>query len=255
MKSPLNISKTAKRYGFDEDITQKNLLIAFDKFIWQDCQIKKIDELISFEKLYQNYNTNFVFCYDTEVNEVSPVYMYNGEMVLLSKGAFQRTVNHKGEKYEKFVEAGLTDLETVVVLTFLAEISGLYRKDSYHFGVPPFVQSVCETLNSAIGKLPAYTDIVVRACNDYDKVDFEVDDIFSPGFCLTCSADYKGWKDKSKNRYKITPLDAEHTKARKLFGIHNISEQQVTFLQDAQFRVTGISNWGEGMKQIEMQEI
>ncbi len=51
------------------------------------------------------------------------------------------------------------------------------------------------------------------------------------------------------------PLDAEHTKARKLFGIHNISEKQVTFLQDARFRVTGIGDWGEGKKQFEMQEI
>ncbi len=255
MKSPLNISETAKRYGLDEDLALKQQLIDFDKFIWQDCQIKTVEELVASEKQYQSHDINFEFCYDTEVGEFAPVYMCNGEMDLLCKGAFQRTAKHRGDEHAKFVEAGLSDLEAIVVLTFLAEISGLYRKDSYHHGIPPFVQSVCETLNSALSKLPTYVETMVRACNEYDKADFNVGDVFTPGFCLTCSADYLTWKDGTKNRYKITPLDAEHTKARKLFGIHNISEQQVTFRQDAKFRITCISDWGEDKKQFEMQEI
>lgn len=255
MKSPLIISETARRYGFDNDLTKKQQLIAFDKFNWKDCQIKTCDELVAFEKTYQEHGKIFSFCFNTEVNEFSPVFMCNGEMTLLSNGAFQRAVKHKGELHEKFVEAGLTDLEAVIVRSFLVDISGLYRIDAYHYGVPPFIQSVCETLNNAIDKLPAYTDTVVRACHEYDKVDFNLGDVFTPGFCLTCSADYQNWKDESKNRYKVTPLDAEHTKARKLFGIHNTPEQQVTFLQNAQFCITGISDWGEGKKQIEMKEI
>ena len=254
MKSPLNISEITKRYCLDEDIALKQQLITFDNYIWQDCQIDSVEKLNEFEKGYQEKGKNFGFCYDREVNEFSPVFMCDGEMTLLDKGVFQRTANHRGEEHAKFVEEGLSDLEAIVVLTFLAEISGLYRKDAYHFGVPPFVLSVCEVLNSALAKLPVYTEAVVRACNDYDKVDFNIGDIFTPGFCLTCSADLN-WENVSKNRYKITPLDAEHTKARKLFGIHNISEKQVTFLQDARFRVTGIGDWGEGKKQFEMQEI
>lgn len=254
MKSPLNISETTKRYCLDEDIALKQQLITFDNYIWQDCQIDSVEKLNEFEKGYQEKGKNFGSCYDREVNEFSPVFMCDGEMTLLDKGAFQRTANHRGEEYAKFVEEGLSDLEAIVVLTFLAEISGLYRKDAYHFGVPPFVQSVCEVLNSALAKLLTYSDIVVRVCNDHDRADFKVGDIFSSGFCLTCSADLT-WEDESKNRYMITPLDAEHTKARKLFGIHNISEQQVTFLQDAKFCVIRISDWGEGKKQIEMQEI
>ncbi len=254
MKSPLNISETSKRYGLDENLTLKQQLIDFDKYIWQDCQIDSVEKVKEFEKGYQEKGKDFDICFDTKVNEFSSVSMRNGEMTLLAKGAFQRTTDHRGEKYAKFVKTGLSDLEAIVVQTFLAEISGLYRKDAYHFGVPPFVLSVCETLNSALSKLPAYSETVVRACNEYDRVDFNVGDIFTPGFCLTCSAD-QNWKDTSKNRYKITPLDAELTKARKLFGIHNTSEQQVTFLQDAKFRITGISDWGRGKKQIEMQEV
>lgn len=254
MKSPLNISETLKRYGLDEDMNQKQQLIAFDSFIWQDCQINTIDELVAFEKKYQEYDKIFDFCYDTEMNEFSPVFLCNGEMVLLSKGAFQRASKSKGDLHTKFMNVGLSDLEAVYVRTFLAEISGLYRKDSYHFGVPPFIQSVCDGLNKALFKLPTYSDIVVRACNDYDKADFMVGDVFTPGFCLTCSADVN-WKDELKNRYQIKPLNAEYTKARNLFGIHNISEQQVTFLQDASFRIIGVNDWGEGKKQIEMEEI
>lgn len=254
MRSPLNIEETAARFSFNEEPKLKEELIAFDQFIWQDCEINTIKDLVAYEKQYQELGRGLDFCYDSEFGEFSPVYMCDGEMCLLEKGAFQRTAKGNGELFQKFVAAGLSDLESVVVITFLAEISGLYRKDAYHYGVPPFVQSVCELLNSGISKLPAYPGIVVRACNDYDKADFNVGDLFITNYCLTCSADLS-WENTGENRYKITPLDAEHTKARNLFCIRNISEMQVTFMQDAKFRITGISAWGEGKKQFEMQEI
>lgn len=254
MKSPLNIEETAARYGLNEASELKDELIAFDQFIWQDCEINTVEDLVAYEKQYQELGKNLDFCYDTEVGEFSPVYMSDGELCLLGKGAFQRTAKGNGELYAKFLAAGLSELEAVVVITFLAEISGLYRKDAYHYGVPPFVQAVCEILNNGISKLPANTEIVVRACNEYDKADFNIGDEFTPGFCLTCSADLT-WENTSENRYKIKPLDAVHTKARNLFCIHNISEQQVTYLQDAKFIITGISDWGEGKKQFEMEEV
>ena len=254
MRSPLNIEETAGRYGLNEESELKEELIALDHFIWQNCEINTVDDLVAVETQYQELGKNLNFCFDSEAEDFSPVNMCDGEMCLLEKGAFQRSAKgNNSELFQKFVAAGLSDLETVVVITFLAEISGLYRKDAYHHGVPPFVLSVCEILNSGISKLPAFPEIVVRVCNDYDKADLHVGDVFSPGYCLTCSADIC-WENTAGNRYKITPLDAEHTKARNLFCIHNISEQQVTFLQNAQFRVTGISDWGEGKKQIEMQE-
>jgi len=254
MNSPLNIEGTVARYCLNEEPDLIEELKAFDKFIWQDCEINSVSDLVLFENRYQELGKNLDFCFDSEVEEFSPVCMCDGEMCLLKKDAFRRTANGKGELYAKFVSAGLNDIEAVAVLTFLAEISGLYRKDAYNCGIPPFVKALCDILNSAISKLPVFTDTVVRACNDYDRADFNVGDIFTPGFCLTCSADL-GCLHTSENRYKIMPLDAEHTKARNLFCLHNISEQQVTFLQDAAFRITGISDWGEGKKQIEMQEI
>ena len=254
MKSPLNIEETAARYCLNEAPELKEELIAFDQFIWQDCEINTVEDLVAYEKQYQELGRVLDFCYDSEFGEFSPVYMCDGEMCLLWKGAFQRTAKGNGELFQKFVAAGLSDLEAMVVITFLAEISGLYRKDAYHYGIPPFAQAVCEILNRGISKLPSYAGIVVRACNDYDKADFNIGDLFTPDYCLTCSADLS-WENTSENRYKITPLDAEHTKARNLFCIHNISEQQVTFLQNARFRITGISDWGEGKEQFEMQEI
>lgn len=254
MKSPLDIEETARRYNLNEAPDLKEELIAFDQFIWQDCTINTVTELVAFEKQYQKLGKNLGFCFDSEVEEFSPVNMCDGEMRLLKKGAFQRTAKGNGELYAKFVAAGLTDLEAVVIITFLAEISGLYRKDAYHYGIPPFVQAVCGILNSAISKLPAFTDTVARACNEYDKADFNVGDVYTPGFCLTCSADLT-WENKSENRYRIQPLKAENTRARNLHQIYNISEEQVTFLQDAQFRITDITDWGDGKKEFWMEEV
>lgn len=252
MKSPLNIDETVTRYGLDARL--KEQLIAFDKHIWQDCDIKRVADLISFEKKYQELGKNFDSCYDTEVNNFLPVFMYDGEMRLLDKGALQRTSKCKGNITSKCAEYRLSELEAVVLSSFFAEISGLYRKDAYHFGVPPFVTNVCAILNNAISKLPVYTETVVRACNGYDKADFKIGDVFIPGFCLTCSADLTR-DDVSENFYKIQPLDAEHTKARSLYSVNDISEKQVTFLHDASFHITAINDWGEGKKEFEMEEI
>ena len=89
MQSPLNIDKTAVQYYLDADL--EGQLMAFDQFIWQDCQINTIDTLVAFEKRYKEFGKYFDFCFDTEVEEVAPGYMMDGEMYLLDKGAFQRT--------------------------------------------------------------------------------------------------------------------------------------------------------------------
>lgn len=252
MDSPLNIGKTTTRYGIDAKLKKK--LVAFDRHIWQEYEVKTVEDLTTFEKKYQEFDKLFDFCYDTEVNEFTPVFMCDGEMSLLQKGAFQRIAKSKGYIYTKCIERGLSDLEAVVLISFFAEISGLYRKDAYNFGVPPFIKNVCAVLNNGIAKLPAYTGTVVRACNRYDKAGFKVGDIFTPDFSLTCSADLT-WKDESENRYKIRLLDAEHTKARSLYCVNDISEKQVTFLQNTSFRIIAICDWGDGKKEYEMEEI
>ena len=94
---------------------------------------------------------------------------------------------------------------------------------------------------------------VVRVCNDYDKIDFEIGDIFIPGYCLTSSA-YLNWKVPLKNRYCIIPLNNGGTNARAIYKIYDNSEQQVTFLQNAHFRVIDIRGWGDGNMEILMEE-
>jgi hypothetical protein len=50
-----------------------------------------------------------------------------------------------------------------------------------------------------------------------------------------------------------SPLDIKETKKR--YGLdHEMTEQQVTFLQDAQFRITAINDWGKEYKEIVMEE-
>ena len=254
MLSPLNIEETVSRYNIDE--VMKTELIAFDNFIWQDIKIESVEQLVAFEKDYQRLGENLGFCYDNEVGEFGCVETKDGPLSLMCKGRFQQlaegiTNNSVGKA---FITAGLTDLETLMIMVFRADLSELFRLDAYYYKVPPVVQSLCEFLNQALSKLPIYSERVVRACNEYDKSDFKVGDLFKPGFCLTTSADLT-WKNRSENRYNIQPLCNGQSKARAMFLINNNSEYQVTFLQEARFKIIAINAWGEGKKEIAMEEV
>lgn len=252
MKSPLNIAETVKRYNLDAELKKK--LIAFDRFIWKDCIIKSVSDLLVYENEYQTRSKDLNFCYDTVEDEFGPINMHNGTMAYLERGSFQSISKCMNDSISRsFQDAGLTVLETIIIRSFLGDISGLYRLDAYHYGVPPFVQSVCKVLNETISKFPAYNDGVVRACVDEDKDVFNVGDIFIPGFCLTTSADLN-WKDTSVNRYNIIPRKDDKTKARAIFKVKDNSEKQVTFLQDAQFRIVDVKEWGNGKKEFVMEE-
>ena len=255
MRSPLDIDKMAVRYHLDEPL--KAELVAFDTFIWQDCIIESVEQLVAFEIDYQQLGKNLGFCYDNEIGEMSCVEMENGTMDMLCKGRFaQFSQSDENDPVQKaFLEAGLTELETLLVRTLLADISALYRLDAYSCTVPPFVRSICDTLNNAISKLPEYNEDVVRRCVPEDRSDFVVGDAFSFGYCLTTSADLN-WKCYSNNRYRIHPLQ-QNSKARAIFQVYQHGdESQVNFLQDAQFRVVEINPWGdEGYKEFVMEEI
>lgn len=253
MKSPLDIDKTAERYNLDEEL--KARLMRFDDFVWQDCSIESLEQLVAFEREFQSLDRGFDFLYDNEMGEFGAVDMNCGPMILLSRGRFQQLAggDEPDEVAQAFMAAGLTDLETVVVRTFIADLSEMYRFDAYYYGVPPFVRSVCDVLNRALGKMPVYNETVVRACNEYDRADFKVGDIFRPGFCLTTSADLT-WENPDENRYRIRPL-AEGSKAWAIYKVYDKGEFQVNFLQDAAFRVTAINDWGNGKKEIVFEEI
>lgn len=252
MKNILDIDGMAKRYNLDSKLKEE--LIRFGKFIWQDCEINSIQDLVTFEKKYNDFSTDFEFCYDEKWKCFEPVDMEDGNLSLLNKKFFQHISTITDRWCHVFSEAGLSELESAVMLSFLADISGLYRLDAYPYAVPPFVSGICKVLNRAIEKMPIYTEPVVRACHKYDKCDFKTGQIFIPGYCLTCSADVT-WENKNKNRYVVYPLDSSHTKARAIYKISYSTEKQVSFLIDAKFKVIDIKDWGEGNKQIEFVEI
>ena len=87
MQSPLNIDQTVERYNLDEDM--KESLISFDNFIWQDCRIESVEQLVDYEKEYQRYDKVFDFCYDNEIGEFGCVEMEDGPLSLLHKSRFQ----------------------------------------------------------------------------------------------------------------------------------------------------------------------
>lgn len=77
-------------------------------------------------------------------------------MDLLCKGRFsQFSQSDENDSFQvAFLKADLTDLETLLVRSLLADVSAIYRLDAYYGGVPLFVRSICDTLNNAISKLP-----------------------------------------------------------------------------------------------------
>lgn len=252
MQSPLDIRQTIERYQLEE---QRAELSEFDAFIWQDIEIVSVEQLLDFERRYQEYARLFCCCFDSEYAEMTVVDMKDGSMSCLEKGRFQLFSNVFEENIvsQAFISAGLTELETLSIMTFLADISVMYRADSYHYGIPPFVQSLIAILTGALDKLPPYNEMVVRACKEEDPCGFTVGEVFTPGFFITTSADLN-WPDISAIRYCIVPLHSNETRARALFLISDNSEKQVTFLEDARFIVEEVRDLGEGRKEIVMSE-
>ena len=132
MNSPLNIEETVRRYCLDDEL--KAQLIAFDKFVWQECVIDSIDQLVAFEKQYQAFDSIFDFLYDTEYGEYTSVDMYNGTMCYLGYGCYQLLAGDtiQDQTAHDFMQAGLTELETVVLKSFRANISGSFWNSSFH---------------------------------------------------------------------------------------------------------------------------
>lgn len=140
MQSPLDIKNTAKRYNLDKALTVQ--LRAFDDFIWQDCEIASVDQLVAYEKKYQKFEKGLDFCYDNEICEFRAVEMNNGPMALLCKGLFSQFSEGLGEDDvdKAFLTAGLSKLEALLIKVFYADISGLFRLDIY------FYSEFCSTL-------------------------------------------------------------------------------------------------------------
>ena len=118
------------------------------------------------------------------------------------------------------------------------------------------MHNLCQILDNALEKMPKCKDFeLYRACVHEDRSDFAVGDIFEPQYVITTSAD-STWQNHDANRFVINPLPPNLTKARSIYHIYNkANEYQVTFLSNAKFVVSLISNWGNGKQIIYMDEI
>lgn len=148
---------------------------------------------------------------------------------------------------------GLTDSEGLMLIAFMGFMSQYFRDDYYgEKGIPQIVKEMQDCLYAAIEKAPQYKGyILYRFCNSNDKVDLKVGDIYTFTHSLTTTQD--NWNQEC-DRYIISPLPHNHTKARCLYEIYNHEEEnQVNFPPKTTFKITNINQVGE-YRHIYMQE-
>lgn len=210
-----------------------------DFFVWDDCSITSTQDIVNYEKRYMDINHDrTTFDEDLPFNEA--------ELILLSKGRFDM-YNHPNKIPNcLFISKGLSELEALVLAVFHADISGLFRTDAYHWGIPPVVKSLCEILDSGLKKLPQYNtgQELVRKLHEYDKIQFNIGETFTPGYSLTASANSK-WRVGNYCKYFITPKK-EGSNAHVIYDVYaHGDEMQVTFTKDASFVIDNIKdNYG-----------
>lgn len=227
-----------------------------DSFIWDPWPIESIDDIIRFEERYCELVKNAPDEWTPDAG-LLPHDFGDGSLCLMGRGHFQRMVQGGiAGPNDVFVKNGCTQIESLILHSFLGFESGIYRKDSYYRRIPPIVNTLCHILDMALDKLPrSNNNLLFRACVYGDREDFTIGEIYEPGYSLTTSAD-ETWRDKSVNRFIITPLKSEHTRARAIYPLMNkANEFQVSFLSDAKFILLGIEDWGDEKKAFLMEEI
>ncbi len=226
-----------------------------DSFIWKSLAIESVDDILSFEQRYQNL-VNSTPDEWVPVGDLMPHDFGDGSLCLMERGHFKMMAEDiVGNIDDVFIRCGCSQVESLVLHSFLGFESCIYRKDSY-YRIPPIVNTLCQLLDGALDKLPHNEDnMLFRACVYEDRADFSIGELFKPGYSLTTSAD-ETWRNKSDNRYIIKPLGAKDTRARTIYSIINkANEYQVSFLSTAKFIVKKIENWGDGKKAFFMDEV
>ncbi len=168
----------------------------------------------------------------------------------LRKGRFLQLSSKAKELNGK---CGLSDVEWMILLCFMADISYSFRDDCYYNGTPNVVKEMQIILDSVINKAPRFNgEKLYRFLNYNDKVDFEIGDIYMPSHSLTTTNEDWG---KDRDVYEIIPLHSPKTKAHSLFCFYNHGEEnQVNFERGAKFVVTDIQMIRE-FKRIYLSEI
>lgn len=227
-----------------------------DSFIWGPWQIDSVDDILRFEERYIKLEKSAPCELSLDAG-MMPHDFGDGSLCLMGRGYFK--MMSKGSVLrpeDAFIVAGCTQCESLILHSFIGFDSCLFRKDSYHSHIPPFANNLCKILDNALEKMPrSECDKLYRACVYEDRDDFEIGELFEPGYSVTTSAD-SSWRDKSVNRYVIKPLPPEQTKARSIYLVLNkADEYQVSFLSTTRFEITAIESWGENKRVFYMNEV
>ena len=212
-----------------------------------------IQELKEFENKYiEEHKNDPINYYDQTYGEFMP-YEVGDELDFLKQGLIKKFSPEGGKYPDSDYMYELNDEEILILHLFLANASKLFRKDSFK-KLPDLNKELCNILESALNKLPKFDKqtVLYRFCHDYDKSDFEINDIFQPIYALTTTKD--DWKQNPDTIYIITPLGHAQTNARCVYSFAKNSEAQVTFLENTKFKITKIEMIGNS-KVIYMDEI
>ena len=164
---------------------------------------------------------------------------------------------HTPEMETAIKRFNLNESETVILLSFLGNLSQYFRDDTFSlFGeVPEVAKEMQLVLDSMISKAPLHEgEPVYRFLNSNDEKDLETGDIIEIKHSLTTTTD--DW-EKETDSYSIIPLPKDKTKARDIYKILNHrNENQVNFQRGAKFKVLSVTtNTDNNCKRINLKEI
>lgn len=150
-------------------------------------------------------------------------------------------------------ESGLSDVEWLMLLCFMADLSPYFRSDTYYNGVPTVVKEMQSVLDHVISKAPIFSgEKLYRFLKSNDRTDFSIGDRFMPEHSLTTTMEDWG---QDCDSYEITPLPPDKTKAHSICYFHNHgNEKQVNFERGTCFIVTDIQKVN-GFNRISLSEI
>ena len=149
--------------------------------------------------------------------------------------------------------SGLSDVEWLILLCFMADLSPYFRSDTYYNGVPNVVKEMQHILDIVISKAPVFSGKkLYRFLKSNDKTDFSIGDCFIPEHSLTTTMEDWG---QDCDSYVITPLPLDKTRAHSLCSFYNHgNEMQVNYERGTKFIVTDIQK-SNGFRRISLSEV
>lgn len=196
-----------------------------------------LDEENKFCNDHPNYGQVF---YDNTIGEFSE-YGINDRLNFLSERIISKEKEYIKKPLDK-EQFGLSDAQKVLLHLLYGKYSYIFR-DDYYVDITDFVQNLFDTLDDLVNKAPINSDaILYRFCNEHDRSDMKIGDVFTVPHNLTCT-NYDWEQENRKNVYIITPLKDNKTRAHNLFEIcKHGDENQINFLRNTKFRVKDIKN-------------